>query len=32
MIWKKGFFRMLGMVATFASYISNLIYLFNIIR
>ena len=31
MIWKKGFFRMLGMVATFASYISNLIYLFNII-
>ena len=31
MVWKKGLFRMLGMVATFISYISNLIYLFNII-
>ena len=32
MVWKKGLFRALGMLATFLSYTSNLIYLFNIIR
>ena len=32
MVWKNGLFRMFGMVATFVSYISNLIYLLNIIR
>ena len=31
MVWKKGLFRMLGMVTTFVSYISNLIYLLSII-
>ena len=31
MVAKKGLFRVLGMLLTFASYISNLIYLFKLV-
>jgi len=31
MVAKKGLFRVLGMMLTFASYLSNLVYLFKLV-